>query len=387
MRILLLAPEPFYEDRGTPIALLLVVEALTGLGHQVDMVTYPVGENLDVPGLTITRVGRWLPINHVPIGLSLKKVLLDLVMLPAIFLRLRKNRYDCIHAVEESAYIAVFAAKLFKVPLLYDMQSSLPEQLQSHPILGLAVLQPLLRWFERRLLGNVQQVACSVGLQALVADIVPSVPVVEWHYPYQDRTSTPAEVDEVRLRLGLAQDAFVVLYTGNFAEYQGVGVLAQAIPQVFEKLPQAVFLFVGVQQGETAVSLGVPDNLIGSVRVVERRPREEMPSYMELADVLVLPRDPIHNLPLKLLDYMAAAKPVIATDSPAHREVLTMESGVLVEQTPNAIAKAILHLHENPAFADSIAAEAHRAVHEKFGLVAFSRSIDTLYNAVAGSGR
>ena len=47
MRILMIAPEPFFEPRGTPFSEFHRIRALTALGHQVDLVTYPFGEDVD----------------------------------------------------------------------------------------------------------------------------------------------------------------------------------------------------------------------------------------------------------------------------------------------------------------------------------------------------
>ena len=58
MKILMLAPEPFFESRGTPISVLGRLRALSTLGHEVDLVTYHLGENVSIPGMTIHRIPR-----------------------------------------------------------------------------------------------------------------------------------------------------------------------------------------------------------------------------------------------------------------------------------------------------------------------------------------
>ena len=55
MRILMIAPQPFFQPRGTPFSEFYRIRALTELGHDVDLVTYPIGEDVDIPGLTIYR--------------------------------------------------------------------------------------------------------------------------------------------------------------------------------------------------------------------------------------------------------------------------------------------------------------------------------------------
>ncbi len=127
--ILLLAPQPFYEDRGTPIAVRQVLEALSDLGYPVDVVTYLVGRSLELRGVRYFRVANPCGIRHVPIGFSARKLLLDSFLIPAAWKRLRERSYRAIHAVEEAAFPAVELGRRYGVPVVYDMQSCLPEQL------------------------------------------------------------------------------------------------------------------------------------------------------------------------------------------------------------------------------------------------------------------
>src|SRR5262245_17653331 len=77
LRILMLAPEPFFEPRGTPFSEYHRIKALTELGHHVDLVTYPFGADVDLPNLRIIRSARPPGINGVRIGPSWTKVVLD----------------------------------------------------------------------------------------------------------------------------------------------------------------------------------------------------------------------------------------------------------------------------------------------------------------------
>ena len=65
MKILFLAPQPFYTERGTPIAVKLAVTALCRDGHQVDLLTYHQGQDIDIPGMRLFRAGR-PPGAHAP---------------------------------------------------------------------------------------------------------------------------------------------------------------------------------------------------------------------------------------------------------------------------------------------------------------------------------
>src|SRR6266545_6747853 len=80
MRILMIAPEPFFEPRGTPFSEFHRIRALTTLGHQVDLVTYPFGQPVSLPGLRIFRALRPPLVRRVKIGPSVTKILLDALL-------------------------------------------------------------------------------------------------------------------------------------------------------------------------------------------------------------------------------------------------------------------------------------------------------------------
>ena len=103
MRILFLAPQPFFEVRGTPLAVLHLVRALGALGHKVDLLTFPQGEAAPVEGVRHLRSFP-LPVGRVKAGASLAKMVLDVPFVAEAVLRLVFGRYDVVHAVEEAAH-------------------------------------------------------------------------------------------------------------------------------------------------------------------------------------------------------------------------------------------------------------------------------------------
>ena len=131
MKILMLAPEPFFQPRGTPISVYFRLRALADLGHEVDLVTYHLGEDKNFPGLRIFRTPRLFFIRKIKIGPSLAKLPLDVLLLMRATGRLFRKSYDLIFSHEEGALLGVVLAKLSRTPHLYDMHSSLPQQLEN----------------------------------------------------------------------------------------------------------------------------------------------------------------------------------------------------------------------------------------------------------------
>lgn len=384
-RILIVAPQPFYEDRGTPIALRQVLEALSGLGRKVDLLTFPVGEDVDLPGLRIFRVANPLRVKRVPVGLSVRKLILDVFLVVALIKRLRRGSYTCIHAVEEAAFPAAVLSRRHEVPLLYDMQSSLPEQLFQRAAFRIPPVRTVVEALERWLLNRADLVVSSAGLGEQVRLIAPDTRVREWRFSGPLPAPEPMAADAVRAGLGLASDQPVVLYSGTFEEYQGLGQLLRAIPLVRDQHPRASFVLVGASSADELsdydIVVGLQES--GALHVVKRQSRSVLAGYLEMADVLVSPRIYGANLPLKIFDYLAAGRPIVATDLPSHRTVLTAERAVLVSMGAEALAEGICAVLHHPDRANRLAQSAREYAAEHLDWTTFVRGVSKLYDELS----
>jgi glycosyltransferase involved in cell wall biosynthesis len=380
-RILVVAPQPFYQDRGTPIALRQVLEALSQLGYGVDLLTFPQGENIALPGLRIFRAGNPVGIRAVPIGFSLRKVALDASLVAALNTRLSRDSYTCVHAVEEAAFPAVVMGRRRGIPTLYDMQSSLPEQLLKHSVARIPPVPAALGAAERWLLNRADLVVASVGLADRVRRVAPGTRAREWRFPSATVGDHTAEAEGLRRRLGLSDSAPVVLYSGTFEAYQGLEQLIAAAPRILERVPSARFVLVGADEAgrvevETAAAELVRD---GILTIVDRQPRSVIPGYLALADVLVSPRSFGGNLPLKVFDYLAAGRPIVATDIPTHRELLTDERAVLVAPTGEGLAAGIVSVLCDVEKSTALAEAAREYAVEHLGWGRFRQSVAEIY--------
>jgi hypothetical protein len=136
LNILVLAPHPFYQDRGSPIALSMVLKVLSERGDQIDVIAYHEGEEVKYDRVTIHRTYSVPFVNYVRPGFSWKKVICDIFMFFKTMNLVLRNPYQVVHAVEESVFIALTLKWLFKIPYIYDMDSSLPQQLvERYPFL------------------------------------------------------------------------------------------------------------------------------------------------------------------------------------------------------------------------------------------------------------
>jgi glycosyltransferase involved in cell wall biosynthesis len=146
MKVLMIAPEPFFTPRGTPFSIRGRIQALIALGHSVDLVTYHAGEDISLQGLRIFRTLRIPWVYRIPIGPSFTKIFLDVLLFCLAFRKLLSHRYDVIHTHEEAGLIGALFARWARAQHLYDMHSSLPQQLANFKAFNYG---PIVKVFER----------------------------------------------------------------------------------------------------------------------------------------------------------------------------------------------------------------------------------------------
>jgi glycosyltransferase involved in cell wall biosynthesis len=387
-RILLVTPQPFYEDRGTPIAVADTCRALTELGYEVDLLAFPIGEPLQMPGLRIHRCANPFGIRKMSIGFSLSKCLLDATLLASFEHLLRTRHYDLVHAVEEAAYIAALLCPRYGVPFIYDMASSIPAELQSHKVLGTALAQRLLKASEHRVLRTAAHVVCSIGLGEHVSRTAPHVSHTEWRFPPITGSADDRTVNTLRSELDIDSDSHVVMYSGNFAGYQGMDLLFDAFERALSEDPDLMLVCVGVnEEARASTEAHLSGDVRSRVRIIPRKPRRIMPAFFALADCLVSLRPVSNNLPLKVFDYMAAGKPIVATKGLAHEPVLTKERAFLCEAHTENIKQAILEVFRSERRAQAVAQRARRHAMRHYGWERFVELVGGMYGNVLGRDR
>ena len=349
----MLAPEPFFEPRGTPFSEYHRIKALGELGHRVDLVTYPIGRDVDLPQLRIFRALKPPFVHKVRIGPSFTKLALDGLMLLTILRRVSTTRYDAIHSHEEMGLIGVWLSKILRVPHLYDMHSSLPQQLSNFKYSRSALLRRMFVWAEDQMVhGSRVVITICQELQDTVGEMGVGDRALLIENVMGGDVEEPASFGpgEVRARWGVAADAPLALYTGTFEAYQGVEMLTEAAAIIARTHPQVRVLVVGGEPQQvaaaraTAVARGAGDLMI----FTGQQPARDIPSFVQACDILVSPRIRGTNTPLKIYSYLRAGKPIVATDLLTHTQVLTPDVAKLVPAEPSAFAAAMIALLDSP---------------------------------------
>ncbi len=379
-KVLIVSPQPFYEDRGTPIAVGQLAAALSTLGFEVDLLAYPIGTPISLPRFRLLRGRRPFGIRSVRIGFSARKVLLDLAMLGRLRSLLKSGQYDVVHALEEMVWPVLQQCHGRNIQVIYDMQSSLPDQLRTHAMFRIGWVQRILRKLEVWALKKSNAVICSAGRLHHVRQLAPRTPAYEWKFPGQPRGDSRQGV-ELRERHGIPASRRVVLYAGTFEPYQGIDVLLEAMSIVRRKIPEAFALLIGATEGKGVGGNPTASRLLGegALMVLPRQPRAAIPGYFAMADVLMSPRAYGDNVPLKIFDYVLSCKPIVATDILAHRSILNDRTAVLVECTPAAMAEGIIRILSHPGDASRIAEAALKEASAAPGKQVYVDLVEELY--------
>jgi glycosyltransferase involved in cell wall biosynthesis len=375
MRILMIAPEPFFEPRGTPFSEYHRIRALLQLGHTVDLVTYPFGQDVQLPGLRIFRSGRPPFVHHVRIGPSFAKIPLDLLLAFTAVRRALTQGYDAIHSHEEGGVIGVILAGVLGIPHLYDMHSSLPQQLTNFAFSRSRLLRLVFEWTERLVVrrSRVVIVICQ-NLIDVVRGIDGRVPVVLIeNAPGSGDAPEAGAGARVRETLGLHAGTPLVLYTGTFEAYQGLDLLFAAHARVVRERADARLVLAGGTSDQVAAArvqaaaAGVDQATV----FLGQRPASEIPALLDAADVLVSPRSTGTNTPLKIYQYLRSGRPIVATRLLTHTQVLDDEVSILTQPTPAAFAEGILRALREPSVGAAIGARARRLAETKYSYEAY----------------
>jgi glycosyltransferase involved in cell wall biosynthesis len=384
MRVLMVAPTPFFGDRGCHIRILEEVRALRGLGVEALVATYPLGR--DHPEVPTVRAPRVPWVRTLPVGFSPHRPYLDALLLGTTLRATRRFRPDILHGhLHEGAAIASVVGRLVGRPAVADLQGSVAGEMIAHGHLpARGPLPAALRRLERWVLNWP---ACLLPSSANFTQELLEV----WRLP-------PARVvlladgidptfirprpapDHLREQLGLVGKR-VVLYLGVLTEYQGIDDLLLAWPAVMAAVPDAHLLIVGHPNVEHYRARAAELTPPGSVTLTGRVDYDKTPEYLALGDVGVSAKHVSTEANGKLLNYMAMGLPSVAYDGPVSRELLG-EAGVFapMRDVP-ALAAALAGLLRDPHEQKLRGQALRERVVTHFGWPALGRRLVDVYRA------
>lgn len=363
LRIAMIAACPFPYPRGTPVRILRMAEALERRGHEVHVVTYHLGRAMQDGRIHVHRIPDVPSYKRVAPGPSYQKLLL---LDPLLFWKLgqvlRQQHFDVIHAHHYEGLLVARAHRRLRTPVIYDAHTLLSSELPFYgKNMGARVKRIIGRLFDRYLPGRASHV---VAVTEKIRDRLVEMGSVK-----------PDRITVVTNGVGLAQfdraqpvphdGVRTIVFTGNLASYQGIVPMLHAFRQVHAARSGVRLQIVTEDSFEPyeqlARSLGIRQD-IELVNV----PFEELPPYLVAADVAVNPRSDGDGIPQKLMNYMAAGRPIVSFRSSAAHLVHGETALLAPDHDMNAFAQAIVCVLDNPELARRIGAGARAHVERSF---------------------
>jgi 1,2-diacylglycerol 3-alpha-glucosyltransferase len=396
LRVVMVAACPFPANHGTPGAIRELCEALVRLGHETHVVTYPLGDDVEIPGVTVHRVSApWMKRGEIKIGPSKDRLVYDALLVPKLCSVIRRHKIDVIHSHNYEATIAGIAAKwLTGRPLVYNGINSMADELPSYAFFKN-------KRFALRL-GEVLDKTVPRGADAIIAlsdelkDYLATLGIS------RDKTVVmPLGVDvplltggdavRVRARHGLAADTPIVMYTGSIEYFQRVDYLVEAFGRVAAQHPRAVLMIANnISNAEARAGLekqAEQMGIAGRLLFAESVALADLRDYLAAADVAVVPRPTCPGFPVKLLNYMAAGRAIASFAGSAKSVCHGYNAYVSPNHDVGDLATGISLLLSDAALRSTLGRRAFDSLSGVYDWITIARATAMVYHQVCQPGR
>lgn len=394
MKALVIAPQPFFTPRGTPFSVYYRTMVTAELGVKIDLLTYGEGKDVDIPGVRILRGPRFAFLGHVKTGPSILKLFLDMFLVFKTIALLITNRYDFVHAHEEAVFFCRYLQPIFRFKLVYDMHSSLPQQLTNFNFTSSSLLINLFKKLEDSCLHKADAViticpALAEYVDGLITD-------KDKHQLIENSIFDPVVLAGQRSSLkkeeSIAYDielpdpgSPLIVYAGTLEHYQGIDIMLEGFAAAQKKNNKLRMIIAGGSEEQVEHYRAMAKNLgiENSCKLIGRVPQSQAKWLMDKATVLASPRTEGDNTPLKVYELLASGKPMFATNIYSHTQVLTDEVAFLVDPTATGMAKGMLESTKDDDEVKRRVVNAQKLYDEKYSRKVYVSKIRKLLDRLA----
>ncbi len=375
MKALVIAPQPFFTPRGTPFSVYYRTMITSELGVNVDLLTYGEGQDVDLPGVRIFRGPRFAFLGNVKTGPSALKLFLDIFLIIRTIGLLLTNRYDVVHAHEEAVFFCRFLKPIFRFKMIYDMHSSLPQQLTNFNFTTSRFLISLFKKLEDSCLHNADAViTICPALATYVDDLIVDH---EKHQLIENSIFEPVKLAGPKITdnntetidIPFSEGGFpLIVYAGTLEHYQGIDIMLEGFSIAHKQNQQLRMIVAGGSESQVnhyrnmVKDLGIDKVCTLTGRVPQRIAKK----MMAKATVLASPRTEGDNTPLKVYELLASGKPMFATNIYSHTQVLTDDVAFMVDPTAEGIAQGMLDSTANNDEVTKKISNAQKLYEEKY---------------------
>ena len=363
------------------------------LGYDIDLLTYGEGADVAIPGVKIFRIPRFSRLGHVRVGPSFLKLFLDIFMVAYTVRLLMKHRYEVVHAHEEAVFFCRFLKPIFHFKLIYDMHSSLPQQLTNFQF----TTSRFLIWLFKKLEDScLEKADAIITICPDLADYVNGL----LHSPAKHFLIENSIFDPIKLAdqaasedpaqsneqpVNLPKHARYIVYAGTLEPYQGIDILIPAFRIFFDHHPDFTLLIVGgnsqqvAKYSELARDCAIEKHCIFTGQVSQSMAKH----YSAQAEILVSPRSRGNNTPLKIYEQIASGIPLVATRIHSHEQVLDDSVAILMDPNPEDLAKGLEIAVKSDG--KERAMNAHKLYKERYSRQIYTEKMEKLFAHIRSS--
>jgi 1,2-diacylglycerol 3-alpha-glucosyltransferase len=391
--IVMVAACPFPANHGSAASIREMSDTLTDMGHDVHIVTYPLGQDeIRVRRAKVHRTAPFRPESNAKVGPSAEKFFHDFQLLRLLCRVIRRERIDIIHAHNyEGALIGIMAKWITRRPLLYNAVNLMSDELAGYRFIrpdwlahGIA---RALDWFIPIFPDHITAVSPELkqwflgrGVRASKVDMVPAgIEPEMFDHPEPEKFRQQYQINRRP----------VVMYTGVLNAFQRVDYLLRAFAVALQAQPEALLFVVSPlvnlthekEHKQLAQQLGIAR----SITWIAPHALADLPSYLALADVTVVPRPECPGHPVKLLNYMLAGKPVVSFAGGAKGVRHLHDAFIVPNHDYEALGRGIATLLEDRALAAELGANGKATVLADFDWRQICRKIEHIYDQLLGA--
>jgi glycosyltransferase involved in cell wall biosynthesis len=379
---------PFPANYGSPASIREMSITLARMGHEVFVLTYPYGQNLPLEGVHLIRVGKQAE-KEIKVGPSWRKPFQDLRMVFALVSLIRRERIDVIHAHNyEGALVGILGKWLTRTPLLYNAVNTMRDELAEYKFIRPKFLSDALAksldWFVPRPADFITAVSKELEAQ-LVREGIPAHKVTTVPAGVHPELFDNQDGQRFRRELGLGNTP-IVMYAGTLGGFQGIPNLYKAFVEVLKEVPNARLAMVMpidesaalVQERARTRELGFEDRVIWA----GPHPLADLPDYMAMADVTVVPRPDCPGHPVKLLNYMTAGRAIVTFAGSAKGIENEVNGLVVPDHDCVAMGKAIARLLKDAPLRQRLGAAARETLLREYTWTSICRKIVSCYHRI-----
>ncbi len=336
-KVLMIAPTPFFSDRGCHIRILNSFYRLNEQGNEVLIYTYPLGRN--IKQLNIKRILSLPGYKKITPGYSHFKILLDGLLLFGCFLEMFRKNYDFVYAhLHEGALVAIFLKIFFKKRVVFDAQGLLVGELVAQgTIKKQGFFANIIKKIEGFIVNRVDQIITSTYnlKKELKTQFHPKAPIkVVEDYPNQALFNPQIKPASVKL----PKDKRIVVYLGGLQKYKGIDLLLKAIPLVNTKFHFLIMGYPVKRSKNIARKLKITSRITFTGKIAY----EDAASFLKNGDIAISPKTlESGEANAKLFNYLAMDLPVICFDNKNNRRILKNKGIYVPNQTADAIAHTL----------------------------------------------